>query len=193
MRVQQRDILAIVSPDDLSERTVFEGFAHFRHDNDVFQFGVEDIMLVNGIGMLASSSLKRKVNQHYLSHGYQFETLIANNAHVSPYAELEAGVQILPRAIVQAGANIANHTIINSGAIVEHDCKIGEYNHIAPGSTLCGQVKTGENVYIGAGATVIQNITLAQNVIVGAGAVVTEHLLENEVCYPGRAAIKRVK
>ncbi|MGR5470774.1 DapH/DapD/GlmU-related protein, partial [Vibrio astriarenae] len=87
---------------------------------------------------------------------------------------IETGVQVFPNAIIQAGASIDCHTIVNTGVIVEHDCIIGQFNHLAPRATLCGQVRTALNVYIGAGATVIQNIQLADNVVVGAGAVVTK-------------------
>lgn len=193
LRAQKREILAVVSPESLNERSVFRGFDHHSSNDDVLKYEAGEILLVNGIGALPNSGLKRKLNQYYLSFGYQFETVIADSAQVSPYTEIESGVQILSGAIVHAGTKIMSHTIINSGAIVEHDCDVGEYNHIAPRSLLCGQVSTGEGVFIGAGATVIQNIILESNTVVGAGAIVTQHLLTNETCYPSFSAIKRKK
>jgi len=188
--LQKREILAVISPDDLSSRCVFNGISHLNSDDDVFMFPVDEVLLVNGIGILPKSSLKQKLNQYFLSHGYQFETVISENAKISPFAKIGVGVQIFSGVIIQAGTKIANHTVINSGVIIEHDCEIGQYNHIAPRATLCGQVETDDNVYIGAGATVINNIKLARNVIVGAGAIVTKALDQNQVCYPSRATIK---
>jgi len=192
LRAQGREILAVVCPDDISMRSVFNGIPHLKNDADVLTFAPDEVLLVNGIGMLPTSNLKRKLNQYYLSYDYQFETVIAESAHVSPFADVEAGAQVFAGAIVQVGAQIGAHSVINSGAIIEHDCKIGHYNHIAPRATLCGQVTTGENVYVGAGATVIQNIMLAQNSIVGAGAIVTKHLSSSQICYPSRATIKTI-
>jgi acetyltransferase-like isoleucine patch superfamily enzyme len=93
-------------------------------------------------------------------------------------------------AILQTGATVGRHSVINTGALVEHDCKIGAYNHIAPKATLCGQVETNENVYVGAGSTVIQGVSIGSGAIVGAGASLTQSLEENTIAYPARAVIK---
>ncbi|MGR5070272.1 acetyltransferase [Vibrio alfacsensis] len=193
LREQQRKILAVISPDDLDSRLVFDGYEHFRHDEDVFQFKPEDVLLVNGVGALPKSSLRHRLTQLYQSRGYHFETVIASSALVSKFAKIETGVQVFPNAIIQAGASIDCHTIVNTGVIVEHDCIIGQFNHLAPRATLCGQVRTALNVYIGAGATVIQNIQLADNVVVGAGAVVTKDVASDQVCYPCRMTLKSSK
>ncbi|MGF1881046.1 acetyltransferase [Vibrio splendidus] len=183
LRMQNRDIVAIVCPDDLGERAIFSGIPHFFHDDDVFQFEPEKVLLVNGIGVLPKSGLKRKLTQYYLSHGYQFETIVAETASVSPYARLSEGVQIFPGAFVNAGVKVGSHSIINTGAIIEHDSEVGEFNHIAPRALLCGQVKCAEDVFVGAGATVIQNLTLAQGCIVGASTTILSDVKELTIVY----------
>lgn len=190
LRAQSREIVAIVSPVCLSKRTVFTGIPHLFNDNDVFTFSPQKVLLVNGIGVLPGSGLKRKLNQYYLSHGYQFETVVAETAEVSPYANVLTGAQIFPGAIVQAGVQIGSHSIVNTGVIIEHDCDIGEYNHIAPRATLCGQVKSAEDVFVGSGAVVIQGIVLERDVVVGAGSTVTKSLAACHYCFPSRTAYK---
>lgn len=183
LRSQNREILAIICPDDISERDIFSGIEHLRNDDDVLRFSVEEVLLVNGIGMLPRSDLKRKLNQYYLSLGYQFETVIADNSQVSSFATIETGAQIFAGAIIQAGVVVRAHSVINSGVIIEHDCKIGPYNHIAPGAILCGQVISHSNVYVGAGAIVIHNINLGGNCIVGAGTTILKNVDENILVY----------
>ncbi len=190
LRTQERNILAIVCPDDISQRRVFAKIQHLKQDDDVLRFSPDEILLVNGIGMLPKSNLKQNLNQYYISHGYQFETVIADSAQVSSFAVIEPGAQVFAGAIVQAGAIVGEHSVINSGAIIEHDCHIGRYNHITPSATLCGQVTTQEDVYVGAGSTVIQNLTLEQSSIVGAGAIVTKNLSSHQICYPSRTTVK---
>lgn len=190
LRSQKRDILGIVSPEFVTNRRAFDELTHFTEDEAVFRYKANDVLLVNGIGVLPHSELKAKLNQFYLSHGYQFETVIAQSAQISPYAKIEQGAQVFPNAVINAGTKIGSHTIVNSAAVIEHDCDIGEYNHIAPRATLCGQVKSAENVYVGAAATIIQNITLDEGVIVGAGSVVTQNLMKNEISFPSRITIK---
>ncbi|EJL6466020.1 TPA: acetyltransferase [Vibrio cholerae] len=187
---QRRDIVAVISPNDLSLRAVFTGLVHLTQDEEVKRFSPDSVYLVNGIGMLPRSTLRQRVNQQFLELGYQFETVIASDAHVSRFATIHSGAQILSGARVQTGAVVGEHTIVNSGALVEHDCQIGAYNHIAPNATLCGDVLTEENVYIGANATVIQGLALEAQSTVGAGAILTQSLPLGGTCYPARACIK---
>ncbi|MDA0120164.1 acetyltransferase [Vibrio sp. T11.5] len=184
---QGREILAVISPDDVSQRTVFKGISILEKDEDILKFDKDKVLLVNGVGMMPKSGFKQKINEHFLSLGYQFETIIADSALVSPFSKIEAGAQILPMAIIQTGATVGSHSIINTGALVEHDCKIGAYNHIAPKATLCGQVETNENVYVGAGSIVIQGISIGSGAIVGAGACLTKPLECDAVLYPPKA------
>jgi len=187
---QGREVLAVISPDALSSRAVFAGLAHLTKDEEVKRFSPDSVYLVNGIGMLPRSMLRQRVNQQFLELGYQFETVIASDAHVSLFATIRSGAQILSGAQVQTGAVIGEHTIVNSGALVEHDCQIGAYNHIAPRATLCGAVCTREAVYIGANATVIQGLVLESQSVVGAGAIVNRSLMKNYTCYPARTYLK---
>ncbi|MEF1170798.1 acetyltransferase [Vibrio sinaloensis] len=193
LKCQGRDILAVVSPDELSGRSSFAGLLHLRNDEDVLQFSHEDVRLVVGLGILPGSDLKERVTKFFAEQGYEFETVISDHAYVSPFAKLSSGVQVLANAVVNAGVVIGSHSIINSGAVVEHDSDIGQYNHIAPGAIICGQVKSGRNVFFGAGSVVVQNTCLARNSIVGAGATVTRSLRENETCYPSRSTTKHQK
>ncbi|NRF32508.1 acetyltransferase [Vibrio coralliilyticus] len=186
---QGRDILAVISPEDVSQRSVFKGITILEKDEDILKFDKNKVLLVNGIGMMPKSDFKKKINEYFLSIGYQFETIIADSAFVSPFSKIETGAQVLPMAIVQTGATVGSHSIINTGALVEHDCKVGSYNHIAPKATLCGQVKSGCSVFVGAGAVITQGQVIGAEAIVGAGAVLTESLLPKQICYSARSLI----
>ena len=69
--------------------------------------------------------------------------------------------------------------IINTGAIVEHDCKIKSFSHIAVGSVVCGGVILGTQTLIGANATIIQNIEVGNNVVIGAGTTLIKSVEDN--------------
>ncbi len=184
---QGRDILAVISREEIGQRSVFKGITTLEKDEEILKFDTDKILLVNGIGMMPKSGFKRKINEYFLSLGYQFETVIADSAFISPFSKIETGAQILPMVIIQTGAIVGCHSIINTGALVEHDCRIGAYNHIAPNATLCGQVETRENVYVGAGSTVIQGVSIGRGAIVGAGATLTKSLEHKAIIYPARA------
>ncbi len=187
---QHREIKAIISPDDITGRSVFNGIAHLKADDDILRFSPESIELVNAIGTAPRSSVRRRINEQYLNRGYRFAKVISDNAYISEYAQIHDGAQILTHAVVHPGAIIGAHSVVNTGAVIEHDCIIGAYNFIAPRATLCGQVKTGENVFIGANATIIPNLSIGNDAVITAGSVLVSRLDTGKVCYPCKTVIK---
>ena len=76
--------------------------------------------------------------------------------------------------------------IINTGAIVEHDCKIGSFSHIVIGSVLCGRVTVGEHTLIGANSTVIWERKIGYCCIIGAGVTIRKDVEENSMVSDAR-------
>ncbi len=73
--------------------------------------------------------------------------------------------------------------IINTGAIIEHDCKVGEFSHIAVRSVLCEEVSIGKQPLIGANATVIQQKAGGNYCIVGAGTTIRKDVEDYSMIY----------
>jgi sugar O-acyltransferase (sialic acid O-acetyltransferase NeuD family) len=100
-------------------------------------------------------------------------TLIHPNSLISATSSInDFGVLIMPNSTINALASIGRGSIINTGAIVEHECKVGSFCHIAPGVTLLGRVKVGDYSFIGANSVVKEGISIGNNCIIGAGTVV---------------------
>lgn len=180
LQQNQCSILAIVSPRMLGNSERYRGVPCLESDDDVLAFDKNTVSLVNGIGGPPGQIARWKLFSRFSEAGYKFPAVVSRYAHVSPFATLGSGVQVMAGAIVQAGAFVGENTIVNTGAIIDHDCSVGVNNHIAPGAVLCGGVTTAENVFIGASATVIQQTCIAHSAVVGAGAVVIRGVEENE-------------
>ena len=73
--------------------------------------------------------------------GFQFPVLISPHAVVSRYAQLGSGTTIGHGVIVNAGAVVGDHCIINSCALVEHDVQIGHHCHVSTGVLVNGGVQ----------------------------------------------------
>jgi len=189
---QQKAIEGIAGPAEKSFRKALENLTCYQ-DSDLLSLKPEDILLINGIGSIPGNSLRFDLYKKFKELGYSFESVIAPNAIVSPFAILGSGVQIMQGAIIQAGAIIGDNTIINSGAIVEHDCIIGCNNHLAPGVILSGQVESKNNVHFGTGASVIQSIQIGNNSVIGAGATITKNVDDNEIIFPAKVTKKALK
>jgi sugar O-acyltransferase (sialic acid O-acetyltransferase NeuD family) len=98
---------------------------------------------------------------------------VHGQANVSATAVLGEGVQLLMGCCVSEHARIGDFTILNSGAIVDHDCELGAGVHIMPGATVAGEVRIEDFATIGSGATVLPRLRIGTGAMVGAGAVVT--------------------
>ncbi len=106
----------------------------------------------------------------------EFVTLVAPSAVVTPGCDIAPGCAIFHRAVVNQSV-LGPHCIVNTGAIVEHDCHLAENVFLGPGVILCGSVHIGRDCIIGAGAIVLQGVHIAPGTIVGAGATVVRDIL----------------
>lgn len=179
----KKKLSGLISPSIICRYDLFANIPHYLSDDSLLEFDSQNIQLVNGVGTLPGKTLRTKLYIRFIKLGYDFKTIIAPTAIISPYAELGDGVQIMHGAIIQAGAKIGDNTIVNTGAIVEHNCIIGSHNHIAPGVTLSGQVQTADFVHIGTGANIIQCISVGENAVIGAGAVITKDVPAGYTAY----------
>ena len=102
------------------------------------------------------------------------------SALISATARLGAGVMVGPRVVINAQAVVAEGVICNTGAIIEHECRVGAYAHVAPGAVLCGGVTVGEQTLIGANAVVRPGIHIGKGVCIGAGAVIVKNVADGQ-------------
>ena len=109
-----------------------------------------------------------------IPEGTELATIVHPTAHVSESAYIGGGSFIGAGAIVQAGAHIGYHCVINTGAIVEHDCQLGTGVHVAPRAVIGGGTWIGSWTTIGLGACVRDHIRIGESAIVAMGAVVVK-------------------
>jgi len=130
--------------------------------------------------------------QGYLqTNGVEMITAIHPKAMVATNAQVGAGSQILAGAILCAEAVLGMACIVNTGATVDHECRLHNGVHIGPGAVLSGCVSVGEYSFIGAGAVILPRLKIGKNAIVGAGAVVTRDIPDGKVAYGNPARVKR--
>lgn len=135
------------------------------------------------LGSVGNTKGRRALYKTILELGFEIPIIIDPSAIVSTKATVEKGVFIGKRAVINAGSKVGSCAIINTGTIIEHDCIIGDFVHISPGATLCGQVSIGDDSHIGAGSVVRQCINIGSNSLVGAGSVVVKNVPDNVKAY----------
>ena len=142
-------------------------------------FAPAEILLANGFGSTWMNSLRKDQFDLWKAHGYEFLTLIHPSSMISANVVLGEGVQVMAGAIVQAGSTIEANVLINTRAVVEHDCHLSSHVHVASGAILSGGVSAGTEAHIGPAVTVIQGVHIGHHSIVGAGSVVVRDVPEH--------------
>ncbi len=120
-----------------------------------------------GIGHNATR--KRVVEQFDLA----WTTAVHPFSWVHPQVTLGPGTVVFAGAIVQPGARVGAHVILNTKASVDHDCRVGDFSHIAV-AHLAGGASIGEGVFMALGCTVLPGLHVGDWATVGAGATVTK-------------------
>tara|TARA_X000000950_G_scaffold53461_1_gene63474 strand:- start:4902 stop:5588 length:687 start_codon:yes stop_codon:yes gene_type:complete len=107
--------------------------------------------------------------------------IISKNAYFDSKKLLGKGIQLFPGSIVHYRATVGDYCILNTGSILEHDCKLGNGVHMMPGSVIGGNTIIGDFVSIGLNATILPQLEIGEGAVIGAGAVVTKNVKKNEV------------
>ncbi|MBV6498105.1 MAG: UDP-N-acetylbacillosamine N-acetyltransferase [Prosthecobacter sp.] len=154
----------VIGGDDKLAQLAGLGFTHF----------------VIGVGSARCCTLRARLFREALAAGLQPLTITHATAWTSPSSEIAAGCQFLPRAVVHTRARLEANVLVNTAAVVEHDCHIGAHSHIATGALICGNVMIGESCHIGAGAVIRQGLRLGSGCLVAAGAVVVKDVEDGQ-------------
>jgi sugar O-acyltransferase (sialic acid O-acetyltransferase NeuD family) len=111
--------------------------------------------------------------------GFRLPIIIHPTSWISKFAKIGHGSVVFANTAINANAQIGYGCIINTAAVVEHDCVIDDCVHLSPNATLAGKVKVGKYSWIGAGATVINDMSVGDNVIIGANSLVINEISSN--------------
>ncbi len=148
--------------------------AYLGGDDVLKKFIPADVVLVNGIGSVDSTRLRREIFESAKKLGFSFLTVVHPSSTIDDSVVLGEGAQVMAGAILQCQVELGLNVLVNTGVIVDHDCRVGSHTHLASGVCLSGSVTVGDEAHIGTGASVIQEISIGDRALVAAGAVVTE-------------------
>jgi sugar O-acyltransferase (sialic acid O-acetyltransferase NeuD family) len=115
-----------------------------------------------------------QIGDRLAGSGLQPATLVHPSAFVAASVRLGFGSQVLAQASVCAEATLGAYCIVNTGAIVDHECVLEDGVHVAPGAVLCGCVRVGRCGFVGAGAVIMPRVRIGAGAVIAAGAVVTK-------------------
>jgi len=127
-----------------------------------------------GIVAIGDNAARARVAAWLTEHGFRAASAIHPAATIARDVEIGKGTAVMAGCVINSGARIGSHVILNTGASVDHDCAIGDFVHVAPGCHLCGGVKVGAGALLGVGTVVIPGVSIGTHVVVGAGSTVLQ-------------------
>jgi acetyltransferase EpsM len=145
--------------------------------------GVE--LAINAIGGISNLGIRIQAFQNLSEAGYVCPSVVHPSAVVEDSALLAEGVQVFAHAYVGSEAQIGFGCIVNTGAIVSHDCWLGDYANISPGVMLAGEVHLGSRVLVGMGVTINLQVKVGAGARIGNGATIKEDVPENGIVRAG--------
>ena len=154
-------------PEQVGSRVL--GYPVIGCDDDLPALREQCPAAVLAIGQLPDPAPRQHLAADLEQLGFQFPVLVSPHAVVSRHAHLGQGTALAHGVIVNAGAAVGEHCIINSRALIEHDVQIGHHCHISTGVLVNGGVKLGSGSFIGSGAMLREGLELPPLTVIGAG------------------------
>ncbi len=173
--VRQSETYNIVGflDDGVPDGTQVEGLPVLGGGEKLAELAEAGIRLaINGVGGVGDLPARLAVYQKLVKAGLYCPTVIHSTAFLEDSAILSDGIQVYPLAYVGVRVRVGYGSIINTGAIVSHDCELASYVNLSPGATLAGGVIVGEAALIGMRATVNLYVRVGRRARIGNGATV---------------------
>lgn len=182
-------VAGIVDPDAPAGSELM-GYPVLGPDSELVEI-VRTTGVNSGIVAIGDNRLRRTVVESILSlcPDFSFITAIHPKATVARNVSIGYGALVMPGVIVNAASVVGDHVILNSQSVVEHDCRIGDFVHIAPGTILAGEVQVDDGALVGLGSRVLPGKSIGRSATVGAGGVVVCDVPKNETWF-GAPAVR---
>lgn len=169
------DVVAAFDPGSVGEVL---GVPVRGSDDEIPEF-VQDTGVRMAAIAIGDNHLRRRLALKVRTLGCSTPVLLHERAWASPSSLIGQGVVVMAGAVINAEARIGEDTIVNTMAIVEHDCILGTAVHAAPRSVMGGTCNIGDATLFGIGATARPGITIGKDTVIGAGCVVVTDIGDN--------------
>lgn len=182
-RLKKYDTIGIIDIKEHKGRTILETPV-IGSDEDLpslYEKGFKEAFIT--VGSVGDPTIRIKIANSLKNQGFTFPNIVDPTATVSLYSDLADGIFIGKQTIINAGTKIKSGVIVNTAVTIEHDCNIGEFVHVAPGSVLSGEVLVGDYTHLGANSVFKQQVCVGSNTIIGMGSIVLKDISSNVIAY----------
>ncbi len=165
---EEWNIVGIIGQENEKNRKILN-YKVIGTDNDIELLRKKYSFVFVAIGQIGSSNKRRSIIKNMKNYRFSFPIIKSKYSIVSSDVTINSGTSIGHGVIINPGAKIDDHCIINTKSLLEHDVEIGKYCHISTGVIINGGVKIGNNSFIGSGAIIREGLEIPPNSVISAG------------------------
>lgn len=83
--------------------------------------------------------------------------------------------------MIGSNATLESDVVVNRGALIGHDDRIGACCTPGPGTNIAGNVEIGDGAFVAQGAVIRERLKIGSGAVVAAGAVVLDDVAANHM------------
>lgn len=129
----------------------------------------KNVFFLITVGQIKSYKIRERISKKLDELKAQIATVISPKSYVSKHSTIEKGTVIMHDVIINVGAKIGKHCIINTKGNIEHGARIEDFCHISTCSVVNGDSKIKRGTFVGSNSTISNGITINENSIISAG------------------------
>ena len=179
--------------DAFPSKTHIEHWPIFGTCVDLISLNNTDSAASDVVVAIGNNEIRQQKTQLLQKNSFNLVTLVHPTSVISQYATIAQGTVVFAGAIINAFAKVGVGCIVNTAAVVEHDCVIGDFTHICPNVALAGGVNIGNKSWVGIGSQVKQLITIGDNCLIGAGSTVVKNIPDHVTVFGTPATVQTSK
>jgi acetyltransferase EpsM len=142
-------------------------------------------LVVNAVGGIGDITPRLRIYERIAAAGLKVPSVVHPRALIEKSARVAEGAQVFFNAYIGSDTRTGFGCIINTGAILSHDCELGDYVNVSPGAILAGAVTVGERTLIGMGVTINLGVKVGSGVRIGNSAVIKNDVPDNSIVRAG--------
>lgn len=141
----------------------------------ISSFNPEDYVMMIAV---ADCEERKKISERLPKNTRYFTFIHPTALVMNKNIKIGEGSFIGAYSILTTNITLGKHAILNRGNHVGHDCVVGDYFSMMPGSIISGNVDIGECCWFSTNSCTREKIKICDNVIIGAGGVVVKDIIE---------------
>jgi len=178
------ELRVVVYGEQILSEFIHLSFSNFSSLDQLPFYLQQDPRFCLGVG---NPKFREKLYHTFTHSGGSLFSLRGTHSRISTDADLSTA-DVMEHCYIGSQVLLGFGCLINTGAQIHHEAKIGKFSVVNPGAVLLGAAQVGEFCFIGAHATILPGVTIGNHVTIAAGAVIIRDIPDGAtvVGVPGR-------